>query len=245
MPGQSFAGGAVLRLPYSLSLVDMREMRRCRDGRMAQSRRLFYCPAAGKSTLPLCDLVLRCASHNGSAEAFGWYSGCFVYLRSPPPLIPERFQAKGTLCRPACAHQEKTRYPEHKQLPPFLFCLTMQTNRTDRCERNKEFVKAREALLKGDIYEAQEAAGRMPTDSTGFVGSFEYAGEIRLQFGDSSVADGGVGDPTAAKGRGAAGEEARVEGYIRHLHLNNGTGTRNISSLSGFPVEWRHLNSDL
>ena len=77
--------------------------------------------------------------------------------------------------------------------------------------RFKEFVTAREALLKGDIYTAQDAAGRMPTEPKGFVSSFEYAGELELEFD----AKGGVLAPD---------DGSATEGYVRHLHLNNATG---------------------
>ncbi|CAM9315795.1 unnamed protein product [Scytosiphon promiscuus] len=80
-------------------------------------------------------------------------------------------------------------------------------------DRYQEFQRAREALLDGDVVTAQERAGRMPTRPDGFVGSFEYAGELHLDFG------GGSAGGQKAEGR----RERVVDGYIRHLHLNNGT----------------------
>lgn len=84
------------------------------------------------------------------------------------------------------------------------------------------FKQAREALLRGDVHEAQDAAGRMPTDPEGFVSSFEYVGELQLEFGrdSDSSSDNGEGSPIKSQG----GQGGAVEGYIRHLHLNNGTG---------------------
>lgn len=79
--------------------------------------------------------------------------------------------------------------------------------------RFKEFSTAREALLERDIFTAQEAAGRMPTKPEGFVSSFEYAGELHLEFSTE-------GDDVAS------GDKAATEGYIRHLHLNNATGEK-------------------
>ena len=91
--------------------------------------------------------------------------------------------------------------------------------------RYSAFQQAREALLNGDPKTAQEAAGRMPTKPGGFVGSFEYAGELLLDLGDAREDGAGVGggDRAASEG-GRGGKEHVVEGYIRHLHLNNGTG---------------------
>lgn len=78
--------------------------------------------------------------------------------------------------------------------------------------RFKEFSTAREALLEGDIFTAQEAAGRMPTKPEAFVSSFEYAGELHLEFStEDDIASGG---------------KAATDGYIRHLHLNNATGEK-------------------
>ncbi|CAN0237434.1 unnamed protein product, partial [Ascophyllum nodosum] len=95
-------------------------------------------------------------------------------------------------------------------------------------DRFKEFVTAREALLKGDIYTAQDAAGRMPTEPKGFVSSFEYAGELELEFD----AKGGVLAPD---------DGSATEGYVRHLHLNNATAEASFWS-SGAPrrgpFEW-------
>lgn len=88
------------------------------------------------------------------------------------------------------------------------------------CGRHQEFQEAREALLNGDRVAAQQAAGRM-TNPDGFVGSFEYAGELHLEFGGGIEGGGGGG------GKGPSGqEEGReyMDGYIRHLHLNNATG---------------------
>lgn len=88
--------------------------------------------------------------------------------------------------------------------------------------RHQLFERAREALLRGDLHEAQEAAGRMPTSPDGFVSSFEYVGELQLEFdidSDSPSSNGGGGP---VKSKGPNGDA--VEGYIRHLHLNNGTG---------------------
>lgn len=98
--------------------------------------------------------------------------------------------------------------------PPKLACLFL--------DRYEFFKKAREALLRGDIHEAQDAAGRMPTDPKGFVSSFEYVGELQLEFGldDASSSDSGEGGPMRDESR----QGGAVEGYIRHLHLNNGTG---------------------
>lgn len=75
--------------------------------------------------------------------------------------------------------------------------------------------------MRGDIHEAQDAAGRMPTDPEGFVSSFEYVGELQLEFGRDGGSSSGNGErsPIESGGQGGA-----VEGYIRHLHLNNGTG---------------------
>lgn len=75
-------------------------------------------------------------------------------------------------------------------------------------------------MLNGDKVAAQEAAGRMKTGSDRFVGSFEYAGELHLEFGGSMEGSGddGKGPLGQEEGRGA------VDGYIRHLHLNNATG---------------------
>lgn len=86
--------------------------------------------------------------------------------------------------------------------------------------RYQEFKKAREALLNGDTVAAQEAAGRMPTGPEGFVGSFEYAGELHLEFGGGSEGSGGGGKEPLDQAAGRGG----VDGYIRHLHLNNATG---------------------
>lgn len=89
--------------------------------------------------------------------------------------------------------------------------------------RYQEFQKAREALLDGDRVAAQEAAGRMATDPDGFVGSFEYAGELHLEFGgyiEGSSGDGGKEPLGQEAGRGG------VDGYVRHLHLNNATGEK-------------------
>lgn len=95
--------------------------------------------------------------------------------------------------------------------------------------RYEEFEQAREALLSGDPKTAQEAAGRMPTKPSGFVGSFEYAGELLLDFGGASLGGVGVagGGGQAAPEGGRDGKEHDVEDYIRHLHLNNGTGEKN------------------
>ncbi|CAB1106634.1 GH95 [Ectocarpus sp. CCAP 1310/34] len=86
-------------------------------------------------------------------------------------------------------------------------------------DRYDKFRSARESLLDGDVHAAQEAAGRMPTSPEGFVGSFEYAGELLLEFGEGG-------------GQQAGGEREKgpVDGYIRHLHLNNGTAEATFSS---------------
>lgn len=85
--------------------------------------------------------------------------------------------------------------------------------------RYHEFHTAREALLDGELPAAQKAAGRMPTAPNGFVSSFEYAGEIDLEFGGS-----GAGSEPLEREQGGRRREGTVDGYIRHLHLNNGTG---------------------
>lgn len=85
--------------------------------------------------------------------------------------------------------------------------------------RYQEFHAAREALLKGELPAAQEAAGHMPTAPDGFVSSFEYAGEIHLEFGGS-----GAGSEPLNPEQEVRRREGAVDGYIRHLHLNNGTG---------------------
>lgn len=91
--------------------------------------------------------------------------------------------------------------------------------------RHEEFQRAREALLDGDIVTAQERAGRMPTTPDGFVGSFEYAAELHLEFGGGSTSGGGAGSGAGAPRQEGGGQRERVVGgYIRHLHLNNGTG---------------------
>lgn len=84
--------------------------------------------------------------------------------------------------------------------------------------RYKDFQESREALLKGDVLRAQEAAGRMSTDPDGLVSSFEYAGELQLEFGGGAPQNDGLRAPPVN------GEETVVEEYIRHLHLNNATG---------------------
>lgn len=67
----------------------------------------------------------------------------------------------------------------------------------------------------------------MPTKPGGFVGSFEYAGELLLDFGGASVDGAGVGGGGQAAPEGVrGGKEHVVDGYIRHLHLNNGTGEK-------------------
>lgn len=58
----------------------------------------------------------------------------------------------------------------------------------------------------------------MPTSPEGFVGSFEYAGELHLEFGKDH-----------GQQAGGEREEGPVDGYIRHLHLNNGTGECRVS----------------
>lgn len=89
--------------------------------------------------------------------------------------------------------------------------------------RFKEFQEAREALLKGDIKTGNDAAGRMPTTPEGFVSSFEYAGELALDF-MQPVADRGLLDVTSEEQRAGHRIQEDVEGYLRHLHLNNATG---------------------
>ena len=69
----------------------------------------------------------------------------------------------------------------------------------------------------------------MPTKPSGFVSSFEYAGELNLNFGGDGVGGGGGGGgggtPDIQEGS-RDGKEDVVDGYIRHLHLNNGTGEK-------------------
>lgn len=62
----------------------------------------------------------------------------------------------------------------------------------------------------------------MSTGPEGFVDSFEYAGELHLEFGDSSEDSGGSGKEPSGQGVG----QGAVDGYTRHLHLNNATGER-------------------
>lgn len=111
--------------------------------------------------------------------------------------------------------------------------------------RYEAFEQAREALLNGDTQTGQEAAGRMPTKPGGFVGSFEYAGELNLDFGGNSVSGGG--DQTAPEG-GRDRKEDVVEDYIRHLHLNNGTGENHaihtVYDMQGKTFPWTIFQAD-
>eukprot|EP00903_Cladosiphon_okamuranus_P014186 g13181.t3 len=96
-------------------------------------------------------------------------------------------------------------------------------------DRYQEFQKAREALLNGDTIAAQEAAGRMPTDPDGFVSSFEYAGELHLEFGGNSEDSGGGSEQPLGREAGWGS----VDGYVRHLHLNNATAEAAFDSVGG------------
>ncbi|CAM9849542.1 unnamed protein product [Pylaiella littoralis] len=98
----------------------------------------------------------------------------------------------------------------------------------DRYDMYQEFQKAREALLNGEYAVGQEAAGHMPTAPDGFVSSFEYAGEVYLEFGG-----GGAGSEHLDREQSGGPREGIVDGYIRHLHLNNGTAEVAFGSVGG------------
>lgn len=64
----------------------------------------------------------------------------------------------------------------------------------------------------------------MPTSKEGFVSSFEYAGELHVE-------SSGVSPLKSPAERGGSAGRG-VEEYMRHLHLNNGTGEKLVVTFS-------------